>query len=87
MDSKLAPESSKTAKAREKLQQQMESVERKITEQAIKKKMQEMKVWISKYAMEREVIRDESNAPITKTTAKIATKIQEMLVKRPQENE
>ena len=77
MDSEkdVAPESLKTLKARKKIQQRLGSIDKKITQQALRRKVHEMRVWISKYSMDRVVVKDYDIAPITKTTEKIVEKI------------
>lgn len=78
MEPETAPESLKTLKARKKLEQRMKTLEKKVTQQALRRKVHEMKIWISKYAMERVIIKDSDSVPLTKTTAKIASKIQDI---------
>ncbi|MBI5274446.1 MAG: hypothetical protein HY860_05270 [Chlamydiales bacterium] len=78
MNQETAPESLKTMKARKKLEQRMKTLEKKVTQQALRRKVHEMKVWISKYAMERTTLKDDDIVPLTKTTAKIASKIQDI---------
>ncbi len=70
-----APESLKTLKARKKIEQRMVTMEKKVTQQALRRKVHEMRVWIAKYAVDRITIKDHDIAPLTKTTEKIIRKI------------
>lgn len=49
----LAEESPKTKKARRKLQQKLEKVEKKVTPQAVEEKTHEISQWIARHASDR----------------------------------
>lgn len=75
MDLKAAPESDKTMKARKKLENRLKDIEDRVTQQALRRKVHEMKVWISKYAFDRVIVKDSDSAPLAKKTEKIAFKL------------
>ena len=50
---RIAPESSKTRKAREKLQKHWSDLEKKITPEALKEKTDEIHRWIARHAHQR----------------------------------
>ncbi len=70
-----APESLKTLKARKKIEQRMGTIDKKVTQQALRRKVHEMRAWIAKYAMDRITVKDQDMASPTKTTEKIIKKI------------
>jgi len=53
MTGTLAEESQKTKKARKKLQEKLDFVEKKMTPQAIERKSQEISRWIARHASDR----------------------------------
>ncbi len=55
-----AQESLKTRKAREKLKRQLESIDKKITPQALEKKTIEIHRWIARHASQRVVLRSKA---------------------------
>lgn len=57
---KIAEESAQTRKVREKLQTKMGKIEKKITPEALKKKVLEIHKWIAKNAGDRVVLRSKS---------------------------
>lgn len=75
LEKEVAPESLKTLKARKKIEQRHGTIDKKVTQQALRRKVHEMRVWIAKYAMDRITVKDHDIAPVTKTTEKIIKKI------------
>lgn len=78
---KLADESARTQRAREKLRRKLADRERQITPQALEKKMGEIHRWIARHATERVVLKDKAialfdknvhAAAVSRTIAKIA---------------
>ncbi|MDN3509245.1 MAG: hypothetical protein P0S93_04445 [Candidatus Neptunochlamydia sp.] len=57
---KLAEESEKTKKTREKLRRRLDEMDQGITPQALKRKFSEIHCWIARHASERIVIRTKS---------------------------
>ncbi len=53
----LAEESEKTKRAREKLKRRLESIERRVTPQALERKSVEIHRWIARHAPQRVVLR------------------------------
>lgn len=80
-----APESVKTQKARSKLKKQIADAEQQVTQQALRRKVNEIKHWLSKYAKNREIIRNDELPPPTKSTEKVASKL-ERLIKKSQKS-
>ena len=74
---KIAEESAQTRKVREKLQKRLEKLERKITTEALQKKVLEIHKWIAKNASDRVVLRAktislfDSNQNTAQTSRKI----------------
>lgn len=56
----IAEESAATRKVREKIQKKIDKLEKKITPDAIKKKIREMHKWIAKHAGQRVILRTKS---------------------------
>jgi hypothetical protein len=56
-EKKIAEESEKTRKAREKLRKRMMAIEKEITTQALKQKNMEIHRWIARHAPQRVVLR------------------------------
>lgn len=76
MDKKLASESEKTKKAREKLRKKLESLEQKITPQALERKSLEIQRWISRHAPQRVVLKQKiSLFDENKNTAEVSLKV------------
>lgn len=81
----IAEESQKTKKARAKLMQKLDAIEKKITPQALEKKTIEIHRWIEKYAAQRTILRsktislfdeNQNTAKLSKKVAEIAEEIQ-----------
>ncbi|MES2198831.1 MAG: hypothetical protein V4489_01505 [Chlamydiota bacterium] len=76
-EKKIAEESAQTKKAREKIQKKLEKLEKKITAEALKKKVLEIHKWIAKNAGDRVVLRNktislfDSNQNTAQTSRKI----------------
>jgi len=60
MTKEHASESERTRKLREKLQKQLDEIEKKITPNALKKKTEEIHEWISTHARHRVVLKDKN---------------------------
>lgn len=82
-------ESSQTQKARERLRKKMESVEKKITSQALEAKTLEIHKWISKNASNRIVVynkniglfdENQNTARMSRNVSSIAEKIQKEIL-------
>lgn len=56
----LAKESEKIKRARAKLQKKIEEMDRQITQEALKKKVQEIHHWISRHSSTRIVLKDKA---------------------------
>jgi hypothetical protein len=56
----IAEESAKTRKAREKLRRQLETLEKKVTPQALEKKAIEIQRWIARHAATRVALKTKS---------------------------
>ncbi len=85
MDHKLyAEESEKTKKARQKIKEQMRSVDEAFTDGALQKKLAEIKIWIARHAKNRVVIKNkvslfdqnQNTAKISQAIASIMRKVQ-----------
>lgn len=59
-DKKIAEESAHTRKVREKLEKKIEKMEKRITPEALKKKVTEIHKWIAKNAADRVILRSKS---------------------------
>lgn len=77
MDKKLALESEKTKKAREKLRKKLESLEQKITPQALERKSVEIQRWIARHAPQRTVLKQKTISLFdeNKNTAEVSLKV------------
>lgn len=76
MEKKLAVESEKTKKAREKLRKKLESLEQKITPQALERKTLEIGRWIERHAPQRVVLKQKMSLfDENKNTAEISAKV------------
>jgi hypothetical protein len=87
-EKQLAKESDKTKKAREKIKKQLSLIEKQITQEGLKKKVEEIHHWIARHAHARVVLRnknislfDENQnvANISKCVALISNKINQNL--------
>lgn len=56
----IAEESPKTRKARQKLQRQLDALDKKITPQALEKKVVEIQRWIARHASHRILLKNKS---------------------------
>jgi hypothetical protein len=56
----IADESLKTRKAREKIKRQFDAFDKKVTPQALEKKVIEIQRWIARHASHRVVLKDKS---------------------------
>lgn len=56
----IASESEKTKKARVKLQKKLEKIEKQVTQDALKRKVQEIHHWIARHASLRAVLKDKN---------------------------
>lgn len=56
----IADESAKTRKAREKLKKQLDAFDKKVTPQALEKKVSEIQRWIARHASSRVVLKNKS---------------------------
>jgi hypothetical protein len=83
---RLAPESLKTRKAREKLQKHWADVEKKITPESLREKTDEIHRWIARHAQYRVPLRDkkislfdenQNAARISQRVTAIAQKLQD----------
>ncbi len=85
---RLAPESLKTRKAREKLQKHWDDVEKKITPESLREKTDEIHRWIARHAQYRVPLKDkkislalfdenQNAARISQRVTAIAQKLQE----------
>ena len=77
IDKKIAEESEKTRKAREKLKRRLKDLEKKVTQQALERKNMEIHRWIARHAPGRIVLRTKAISLFdeNKNTAKISQKI------------
>jgi hypothetical protein len=57
---RIAPESAKTRKAREKLQKHWSDIEKKITPEALQEKTDEIHRWIARHAHQRVLLKDKN---------------------------
>jgi hypothetical protein len=79
----IAEESLKTKKAREKLLKRMETVDAKITKEALDRKSLEIQRWISRHADRRVVLKDKSISLFdeNQNTAEFSQKVTKILEK------
>ena len=85
----LAKESEKTLKAREKLKKRLSKIEQKVTQEALKHKIKEMHLWISRHAKYRITLpnkkialfdENKNSAQLSKYVSVISKKIKEDLL-------
>ena len=79
----IAEESEKTKKARKKLKDRLESIDKQVTEQALEKKSQDISRWIARHASERAFVEKEiglfdSNQNAAKPSPGIAKILKEL---------
>ena len=74
---RLAEESAKTKKAREKLQKRLESLHNKVTVQDLEKKSIEIHAWISRHASNRVVLKSKAISLFdeNQNTAKLSARV------------
>jgi predicted transposase YdaD len=86
----LAEESSKTKKARAKLKQKLEATEKKLKNQTLEKKSQEIARWIERHAHDRVSVKKDislfdqnrNSAKMSRNTEKLAEELAGNLKKR-----
>jgi hypothetical protein len=79
-EKKMAPESAKTRRAREKLKRQIEETQKKITQQALEKKSHEIHRWIARHAQHRVVLRSKTISLFdeNQNTAKLSERVSKL---------
>jgi len=85
MTGAIADESAKTRKARKKLQDRIDSLEKKMSPQALERKTQEISRWIARHASDRVTVKkdislfdkNQNPAPPSKGISKIAEELAE----------
>lgn len=77
IEKKIAEESEKTKKAREKLKRRLKELEKKVTQQALERKNMEIHRWIARHAPQRVVLRTKTISLFdeNKNTAGVSQKI------------
>ncbi len=89
----IAKESDKTQKAREKLKKQLSDIEKQVTQEALKRKVEEIHHWIARHAPGRVVLRskkislfdENQNAQeMSKCVSVISNKIKQNIAVFPQ---
>lgn len=77
VEKKIAEESDKTKKARNKLKRRVLELEKKVTQQALERKNMEIHRWISRHAPQRVILRTKTISLFdeNKNTAAISEKI------------
>lgn len=80
---KLAEESEKTKKTREKLRKRLEEIDQGITPQALKRKSSEIHRWIARHASERIALRTKSISLFdeNQNAAKLSQKVNSLIEK------
>ena len=80
---KIAKESSKTKKVREKLERRLQLIERKITPEELQKKRIEIHHWIARHAQHRVVLKDKNISLFdeNENAAQSSQKVKEVLLK------
>ena len=80
MKKKIAEETERTLKARNKLKKRLGLIDEKITDAALEKKNDEIHRWISKHANDRVVLKKKSISLFdsNKNAAKMSSKVQKM---------
>lgn len=78
---KIAIESEKTKKARLKLKRKLEKVDKQVTQDALKRKVQEIHHWIARHAQHRIVLRDKNISLFdeNQNTARLSMKVTSVL--------
>lgn len=81
LEKKLALESEKTKKAREKLRKKLESLEQKITPQALERKSLEIGRWIERHAPQRVILKQKMSLfDENKNTAEVSAKVAKLAI-------
>ncbi len=77
VEKKIADESEKTKKAREKLRKRLLELDRKVTTQALERKNMEIHRWIARHAPQRMVLRTKAISLFdeNKNTAEVSSRI------------
>ena len=80
MKKKLAEETDRTIKARNKLQKRLGALDKQVTEKALEKKTDEIHRWISKHSTDRVVLKKKSISLFdsNKNAAEMSSKLQKM---------
>ena len=80
MKKKIAEETEKTIKARNKLKKRLGAIDEQVTEKALEKKADEIHRWISKHATNRVVLKKKSISLFdsNENAAKMSSKLQKM---------
>jgi hypothetical protein len=80
MKKKLAEETEKTIKARNKLKKRLGALDKQVTEKAIEEKTDEIHRWISKHSNDRVVLKKKSISlfDCNKNAAEMSPKLQKM---------
>jgi hypothetical protein len=80
MKKKLAEETDRTIKARNKLKKRLGVLDKQVTEQALEQKTDEIHRWISKHANDRVVLKKKSISLFdsNKNAAEMSAKLQKM---------
>ena len=80
MKDDLAEETDKTVRARNKLKKRLGMLDKKVTEEALGKKADEIQRWISKHASNRVVLKEKSISLFdgNKNAAKMSAKLQKI---------
>ena len=88
MEKSLAEESEKTKKARDKLRKRLNSIEEKVTPQAIERKTVEIHRWIARHAPHRIALKTKAISLFdeNKNTASISQKISKLVLNLQQTN-
>jgi hypothetical protein len=60
VDKEIAKESEKTKKARVKLQKKLEKIDRLVTQEGLKRKVQEIHYWISRHSSNRVTLKNKN---------------------------
>lgn len=93
---KIAEESLKTRKAREKLQKKLAVLDKEITPEALREKVSEIHRWIALHVEERVVLQtkqialfdeNQNTAAVSRKIVTIATQIQKDIALQPKESE
>lgn len=80
MKKKLAEETDRTTKARNKLKKRLGALDQQVTDEALEKKTDEIHRWISRHATNRVVLKKKSISLFdsNKNAAKMSAKLQKM---------